>query len=459
MRTDDDEAPSSFPVAGNQNIDPRAIVLLRDGTNNHWYHRDGGDPSVLRRIPGSEVHRMLQTSVLEVDMHVSQAQQRMGRAIRPRPRHQSASLTQRPTMANPPSEAPPAEAPEAEIPAEYHVTYNRQHYALPFAGNPPPPPAGSTGLDTSRVSTDNALDEQRREVERAMAEVRHEEQRLPEPRTEPVTFAGTVAAAYAQSAQDRGTHYQASRTLEILSVAPQHTSRRAPGTNIRQDVIDTRRRRFKTPARDFMAAADEASDSLPNGVYLRMANAAKKMYEIIEELDPTTVEGYTVVGENVEFMSPEQRIAELEEKSRNLEIDLSQSDDHIQNQTIEIEKLREKFTDMVQETNRRIHRDTMTQRTISTYMSRMSILTTHPVIGIHIAHSNVMKSVRAGTDLLAINPIRNGFRLKRKWDALRSGVWNRRSFIIESIKYDKNDYTEGFGAAGISLDEFMKALA
>lgn len=210
----------------------------------------------------------------------------------------------------------------------------------------------------------------------------------------------------------------------------------------RQTMLDARRKRLKKPCKDFMSIADDVQDEISNGAYLRMANACKKMYEVIEELDPTSVEGYNVVGEGTQIETHAERIAELEEQLQERDDALDRIQDQLRAKTRELHKLNSMQAAIMRNEQAAINK-------WEAHRNVIKALEGHSVIGTHVAFSKAMTSIALGTDLLK----HGDSNLARKWKALRSGVWNRRSFEIESVKYEKTDYTEGFGALGFSLDE------
>ncbi len=92
---------------------------------------------------------------------------------------------------------------------------------------------------------------------------------------------------------------------------------------ILQAAVDNRRARIKAPVKRLLAVVEEQQLNMSDNSYLQMANACRDMYNILEELDPTSVEGYNVAERTmIESTEAEQRVADLEECCRRQETEL-----------------------------------------------------------------------------------------------------------------------------------------
>lgn len=226
MRTDDDEAPPpghrGDDATGNgdfENIDPAGILVLRGTDDTHrWYIRDPSSPSVIRAIPEREVRRMRQSGIfppVPVQAHNEEDDEE-----EPRPRDPTPVHTR---MENPPATAPA----EEDEPAAISIRYNRQYFQVPAVPTTPATPRTMpdplTSHERAFVYTQTFGNNTWRLPDATSRPILHHRQytyqrnrpRVPTqnaepvgpPRqpgtTQPVTFAGTVAAAYQQSARDR----------------------------------------------------------------------------------------------------------------------------------------------------------------------------------------------------------------------------------------------------------------
>lgn len=570
MRTDDDEAPPAYhgPVDWDA-VNPRDLSVVRDtdGDQHLYLIRPGG---VMQSVP-----RAVAAALRDRLANINPGTFAIGTVVTPHrppsrtPRRQRGPIHTLP-MANPPAEATPVETP---APASEPVTFagavaaalqqsaanreaaierevsrqlwrpgdtplpERTPIPVPRSGTPPPPPHGSTGLDTSHGADTERVARERREVQRAMAEAaemgrrngerereanpqtslmsmlmlgrgplrartpppaahatplrdqsppgapRADRSRLPassiwartgQPRTQTLPIEWTEHVIQGRNDGPRERPYtpgdrqrmqeqlrdrslpdeqetqeeadeNQERTYSVLVAVhrePAQAPSSAPSDNGRQKLLDVRRHRLKGPVKTLMSVVDEVQDEIPSGCYLRMANAAKSAYEVIEELDPTTAEGYRVRESDVRYETAEERIAELEERNRQLQCDCDEYDVGLSSANRELHRLNTEMTAVMRNEKAAINQ-------WEAYKGVVSALESHHVIGPHVAFSKVMASVGNGADLMK----RQDSSLPRKWKTLRSGVWNRRSFVIETINYPKNDYTEGFGAMCITLDE------
>lgn len=596
MRTDDDEAPpveyrapDTFPGLNAINLSDVCIVAA--GDREAWYVRTG--PEMLRALTPREVTTLRERwhSSMNQDHFVPPMAFRNVEAARthvPQPERDRTPVPIRSEMENPPATEEPVPS-VPSVPPSGFVTYNRRHYPIPgtpitrpnrsdwdrvvresreapaviydetmpersgdgarmsqwqaiMSGTPPPPPTGSTGLDTSRQSDTERVARERREVQRAMAEARESEETPQDENRRPDTLIMTPArqapdslmamlslstgtrptspppTALSTPLRDRsppgaprivrrrlpntatwGDPPRTPRTQIVdrrleagMPVAARLANqaarqeaeaqiwRQPPGTDgprerpytpgdrarvqeytvlavgvaraptrltqeARQVTIDNRRKRLKAPVKQFMTLTDEFQDKIPENTYLQMANACKKIYEVIEELDPTSVEGYQASADDAAFETQEQRIVALEEELRVRDSVIDECQETIRTKTRELKQLNSQMASVL--TNEKA----ACEQNIA-YRGVVKALEDHTVIGPRVAFSKVMVSIAKGSDLKKYKDSN----LPRKWHALRSGKWNRRSFVIETIKYDKNDYTEGFGALGFSLDNTDK---
>ena len=110
----------------------------------------------------------------------------------------------------------------------------------------------------------------------------------------------------------------------------------------RKLVLKAHRDRIKAPVKKIMEIADEIQSVVKENTYLEIANASKDMHSIIEELDPTTVEGYEAIDEAVdeapnELLQMRERITELEDALSEASIELAEQRNEIQRLKRQIE--------------------------------------------------------------------------------------------------------------------------
>jgi len=226
------------------------------------------------------------------------------------------------------------------------------------------------------------------------------------------------------------------RPYVVLAVG---TENNRPSERVRQQLIDSRRRRFKGPTTEFMTLADEAQELLPDGTYLKMANAAKKMYEVIEELDPTTVEGYKVQAGDEGYEPHEQRIAQLEERNIELSRDLEHAEELVRSKGTMIAELSN-------EVNVHIRKEIEAIKESQAAQALVKALENHTIIGRHIAHFRAVSMIATGVDEGKRKLINSSFMAMRE-------TAKHPYYTIETVNYPKTEFTEGFGALGFTLDD------
>ena len=184
-----------------------------------------------------------------------------------------------------------------------------------------------------------------------------------------------------------------------------------PDHSTDSSFLKARRDRIKAPIKKIMELADEIQDDIKEDMYLKIANASKEVYKTIEELDPTTTEGYEIVrhtdgSEFTELWYMQNRISELEQRigclealehERVSEIDRLVNERDVQN--VSISWLQR---DLHEKDNRigvlnlalqQSQEDTASCETVIVHQA------SHPIIGPRIVHSRAMESIRAGIDV------------------------------------------------------------
>ena len=449
MRSDDDEAPTrrfrTFQVETRrdailsmapplpflplvESIRPEQLsIAIHNGLTTYYYN---ATPGVYQYIPTDMAERIMQSSSVIVNPPVIHPPTYPGRSIATQRQDRLRQIIftrERREVQRAMAEARAAES--AGPQREYTLTYSRQFYGASEASSPPP------------MRAIVARDQDPPGVPRAERQ-----------------------ATATREAPFRQLHATRRSPLAIGSVAshPEHDSQE---DNTFQRVLDARCTRIKAPIKQFMALADEVQDDVSNGVYLKMANTAKEMYEIVEELYPTTVEGYhanTQANDEVAYM--QARIAELESQVVAQEKKLEEvyrekatiCEEHIQNEeTIKrclknLEALYER--EKANEQLLQVHKDFAKQQT------------ENHIVKPHVAH---LKMVNQMSRIIERSEYVKRITVGNPWDIFdynmrvlhpqpwvsRHDNYGNRWIEIETTSYDKNEYTEGFGALGFSLDD------
>jgi uncharacterized coiled-coil protein SlyX len=210
-----------------------------------------------------------------------------------------------------------------------------------------------------------------------------------------------------------------------------------------------------------MMLADEIQYQMPEGVYLKMANACKAMYEVIEELDPTSVEGYSVVGDGTDFQTQEELIAELEESINTRDESLDRLQDELRAKYRELQKLNSLQASIMRNEQVAINQ-------CEAHLNVINALEGHHTIGPHIAYSKMVSQMTnlmmapqyvkpTNSDCIVQSVIHNMRTVHpQPWmaQADSDGKWVE----IETVKYIKTEYTEGWGSSGISLVELVNDI-
>jgi len=136
-------------------------------------------------------------------------------------------------------------------------------------------------------------------------------------RNEPIWYYPQLAASFPTTVRPVGEHDL------LVARRTDHTS----WDTKHQERIERCKRRLKTPAMEFMAAADDSIESMPEGTYLRMANAAKGMYDVVEELYSSTIDDDDVDNGGMnDYIMQQEKINTLESQIRRLRRDLDRSE-------------------------------------------------------------------------------------------------------------------------------------
>lgn len=153
---------------------------------------------------------------------------------------------------------------------------------------------------------------------------------------------------------------------------------RIPGRKTRQQ----RRMLFHEPIQEIMQIIDSVQDQIPEGDYLKMANSAKKLYDLVEDMVPVRASEREPieVNSNDAFSVPARRIAQLQCKNIELEEELKRIE-HMMHRS---QLIRDGLLMKV----RVIERDLKSTRAI------IDEIKVHPVVGPHLAYMQVMREIQ-----------------------------------------------------------------
>lgn len=233
----------------------------------------------------------------------------------------------------------------------------------------------------------------------------------------------------------------------VLTIEPSPLSQ-TPGRMTYQDVIDRHRTRVKAPARKFMALVDLIQEKISDNTYLEMANTCKEMYEIIEELEPTSIEGFRVSEERDDDAGPtiQERIQELEEENERLA--------RVANET---EYTNIKRLKTIVDLRRKLESQTALVETQAKHLKAQdqiyAALKAHPFVGPGIYHLKAVTAIKEGIE----GP---SSRLPRWFNGHVKDEWRLKPHIIKTVAppappapYVDTEYAGGFGALGFGLDD------
>lgn len=443
----DDEAHSPGDHA--VNIDATDVVVLNSGGQNLWFTR--GDNGVVRRMRRSEIEQVAESAQQRRDG--TPIVQRMANApeadsppnspapsqLRPLRQVDSHVVAWRARRAEPRDE--PRDEPRAEPP--YTPPHRRPVREEPVWA--PVRPTRPRWGEEHRERSYTPGDRQRiyEQAQRAAATQNSSRER-------DISFVAGNAGVSEEEAEQSLERFQwnvvnaimdsrASPPREYSVLAVQVGNSPVPSRQSRQAMVDSRRRRFKAPTREFMQIADELQDKVPEGLYIKMANAAKGMYEAIEELDPTTVEGYVVGNDHSDFQTQEQLIASLEEQNYILQQENTQhwtDNAQLRNDIKEQKAKLASYTKMAKYLSE-------LQTKVGTLQLALCGWRDHSVVGPRMAHAEAMDAIETGVDSA-------GKMIRPHFMAMRETA---KFYTIESVKYCKTEWTEGFGPLGFPLDD------
>jgi hypothetical protein len=363
MRADDDEAPPPPPpdvqnpeddddddlvneVRHGWNINPRHIVVLSGDETRHWYVRDPADESVLRPIPEHEVRRMRESGIFPpVRPYVGEHDEGEPRARVSTPIHMH--------MDNPPATERAAadgwSAARAAIRSLERLTSQERAfmYTQTFGQSSSDQEAfrrAATAGDTTR----NYLQLPTRNAEpvgpRPPISDHDGHVRPRSTLVNMLTSRHNRRPAILPNTNSRST-LRAVATAPLRDQSPINSTPRddmVAAQLARKLVLKAHRDRIKAPVKKIMEIADEIQSVLKENTYLEIANASRDIHSIIEELDPTTVEGYEAIDEAVdealnELPQMRERITELEDALSEASIELAEQRNEIQRLKRQIE--------------------------------------------------------------------------------------------------------------------------
>lgn len=305
---------------------------------------------------------------------------------------------------------------------------------LAAASPPPPPPLGSSGLDTSYRPYHERAAEERAQVNLALssaAVVAEEDDRI-----------RMVELHAAERARERAYQNGGPRRQYELAVD--------------SELAEERLGRIKAPTRKFMAIADDLMENpgehveknedgsyrLKDAIYLDMANTAKQMYEIVEDLDRRMAQmrmyNQKLATLSREYMEMASRLSEAREK-QDMQISLLRRD--ILDRDTQISRLvRDKKVSDAELAKARD--DVCACDTVMVYHAA------HPILGPQMVYVRTMEIIRTGVDIDA-KP--GPTTLKPSFMAMRA-VMKLPSYTkttVAPVPYPKTEYTEDVGALGL----------
>jgi len=185
---------------------------------------------------------------------------------------------------------------------------------------------------------------------------------------------------------------------------------------------------------EFMAVADEVVDLIPEGVYLKMAGAAKSVFDVIEELDPHTVDDFEIQNEHMHYQNTQQdHIATLKEEILRLRENLEYSEACIERANRDNYNLNLKIKSLSKYLKMRVNSNIK-------LADRLQFHCCHWVCGQHIAHMNVIRELNSWFKTInASNFIHWPHQFMRSTNFFEG--------------YKRTEFTEGFGATGVRLED------